>query len=266
MKRKFTDGIGSLGSIFSIGSKSIKLFAFLAFAGIGAANAQFGVYNGHDEPMVKGLNDPALRGPGANAQPIKNITVTPICPGMFNMNMVDMGFDKVLLEWNNGFNYDSLVFRFALSGSGVFREVRIPANPNPGQYFLQGLLAQTTYDISMCSVCSGGIRSGWSNTVTITTLNEPGPRYQNNVRNSHQLSMSPNPATNATNISFYSQTDSRYQIMIVSATGKEMYKRSVDVSMGQNSIQVDLTSFAPGLYFVRLGNGSVTSIEKLMVN
>ena len=54
--------------------------------------------------------------------------------------------------------------------------------------------------------------------------------------------------------------------MIVSATGKEMYKRSMDVSMGQNSIQVDLSSFAPGLYFVRIGNGSVTSIEKLMVN
>jgi Secretion system C-terminal sorting domain len=266
MKRNSTNSNASFRNMLSAGAKSIKLMMVLALAGTGIANAQFGAVPGEHDPMVKGLNDPILRNPGGNNMPIRNITITPICPGIQNLNVPDMSFDAVVMEWSNAFNYDSLVFRFALSGTNNYREIRIPGNPNPGRYFLQGLVAQTSYDFSIASVCGPGNQSAWSNSVTVTTLHEPAPRIQNNQRNYNQIRLNPNPANGSTAMSFYSPIDGVYQVLIVSSTGKEVFKRQFNCSMGQNIQQIDLSNFAPGLYFVRLGNGSETSIEKLMVN
>jgi len=265
MKRNSTNSNASFRNMLSAGAKSIKLMMVLALAGTGIANAQFGPVPVSPISIDKGM-DAEARNLGGNSMPIRNITITPICPGVQNLNIPDMSYDAVVMEWSNAFNYDSLVFRFGLSGSNNFREVRIPGNPNPGRYFLQGLIAQTTYDFSIASVCGTGNQSGWSNTVTITTLHEPAPRFQNNQRNYNQIRFNPNPASGSTAMSFYSPIDGVYQVLIVSSTGKEVFKKQFNCSMGQNIQQIDLSNFAPGLYFVRMGNGSETSIEKLMVN
>lgn len=271
MKKTITNLNMNLRDRFQNKVKSFKLLAVLAIASTSIANAQVPVSNNHDEvESSKSLVAPVQRNPGNAGTPVRNVTINPITATITSLNMVDMGHNKALVDWSNLSNFDSIFFRFSVSGSGIYRIIAISGNPNPGRYFIQGLLAQTTYDIEVATKI-GVNTSAWSAPLTVTTLIEPGPRFGNpdgdeNVQIIKEMISSPNPASDVAAIRFYSTVDNLpCNLTIANANGKPMYKNQFIANIGENDMEIDVNTWTPGVYMVRLSTNGFTGVIKLIV-
>ncbi len=271
MNKTITNLNMNLKDRFQQKAKAIKLFALMAIAGTTIANAQVPVSNNHDEvESSKPLVTPVQRNQGGIGTPIRNVTINPITATISALNMVDMGPHKVLVDWSNLATFDSIFFRFTVSGSGIYRIVTIGGNPNPGRYFIEGLLSQTTYDIEVATKI-GANTSAWSAPLTVTTLVEPGPRFGNPEGDEtpqviKELKSTPNPATDVASIRFNSTIDNLLcNISITSAAGKPVYKNQFYASLGENDIEIDLSTWTPGVYMVRVNTNGFTGVIKLIV-
>lgn len=270
MKKTFTTLNMNLKDRFQLKSKSIKLFAVMAFASTSIAYAQVPASNNLDEiETSKSLVTPIQRNPGGGT-PIRNVTINPIAATISGLNMVDMGPYKVLVDWSNLANFDSIFFRFSVSGSANYRIIGIVGNPNPGRYFIEGLLSQTTYEIEVATK-SGANTSTWSAPLTVTTLPEPTPRLGNpdgegNPRFFSEVKSLPNPASGSTTLTFLSNNDNvKYNLKITSTTGIHVYRQQFHASKGENVQVIDLSNITPGLYMLRLTSMGSSEMIKLVV-
>ncbi|MBL0339539.1 MAG: T9SS type A sorting domain-containing protein [Bacteroidetes bacterium] len=244
------------------------MLTVLAVTSTTIANAQIVINGGYEEVEVsKDQLAPVDRIAGSQIMPAKNIIGAPICPSINSLNMVDLGYDKVLVDWTSSLNFDSILFRFSVSGSLTSRIISIPGSPNPERYFIRGLLSQTTYDIEISTKC-GIIYSAWSAPITVTTLIEPGPKFSANAitNTEHNVKLVPNPADLFTKIKFNTNSDdSNVEIKVSTQAGRIIYSQSVITRLGLNEIPLDVSTFAPGIYFVSVTNERVTAVEKLVV-
>lgn len=268
MRTTATKEIKSIYNFFNSGKNAIKLFAILAVSTTSIANAQSLRSNSQDAMEVS--NDqfsPMEKNIGGQNIPVRNVVGTPICPAINSISMVDMGSDKALVKWNNPINFDSIFFRFAPSGSNLYRIVAIPGSPNPGRYFIQGLLSQTTYDIEVSTKC-GATNSTWSAPLTVTTFPEPGPRFgaATNPSNVFQLSVTPNPANDLIKINFISNNAHlNYNVRISDQSGRLLFNVNMASNLGTNVLPLNISSYAPGIYFVSVTSAKSTSVQKLIV-
>lgn len=268
MRTTATKETKKICNFFRSGKNAIKLFAILAVSTTSIANAQEIINNGNDEASpVKEQFSPVEKIIGGQNIPVRNVIGAPICPSINSLNMVDLGYNKVLVKWTNPINFDSIFFRFAPSGSNLYRIVAIPGSPNPGRYFIQGLLSQTTYDIEVSTKC-GATNSTWSSPLTVTTFVEPGPRFAGatNPSNVFQLSVTPNPANDLIKINFIStNTHLNYNIRIADQSGRLLFNVNIASNLGSNDIPLNISSYAPGIYFVSVTSAKSTSVQKLIV-
>src|SRR5688572_10602813 len=153
MKQKSTNIMDSL-FMKSFTAKVACLLFVLALTGINFTQAQRVTNSSQTDQEQSFVNE---RNPGT-VTPIRNnngVNIA-ICPTITAINMQDMGCDKALVTWTNTMNFDSILFRVTQFGTSNVRIVTIPGTPNPGRYFIQGLLPLTTYDIEASTICVGG--------------------------------------------------------------------------------------------------------------
>lgn len=260
MKQTTTNRMGSNVTGKNFTNIALRLFFVLALSGTSFTYAQQSLRNDlkltEDQP---GMNE---RNTGAGV--IKGISFTPqICPVLNSFSMLDMGFDKAILTWDNSANFDSILFRFGPTGSSTRRIVGIPGNPNPDRYFLMGLLSQTSYDIEISTICSSGGQSAWSTPITVLTLAEPAPRLTNSA-NTNLLTVNPNPVATITTISFMVASRGVQHVSIISSTGRIMYSLQVVPQTDKVMLNVDLSAYPSGIYVVRVSNLSGISNERLI--
>ncbi len=259
MKQTFTKGFSTPRKNFA--SMTLRIFMILALSGTTLSYAQQSLQNDSKVSISQtGINE---RNPG-NGIKQSSIIATQICPVMTGLRMLDMGFDKAILTWDNTASFDSILFRFAPTGSGVTREVGIRGNPNPDRYFLIGLLSQTSYDIEVSTVCQFTGRSAWSAPITVLTLAEPTPRLVNSASNNNIITINPNPASTFTNISFQVSNGTMQQVSILTSTGNLVYSKTFISNTDKVQLAVDVTTFNPGIYMVRVQNASGISVERLV--
>ncbi len=212
-------------------------------------------------------NAPGFNERNPSTNPIRNITVTPFCPAINSIQMVDMGFDKVLVDWTNMANFDSILFRVTNLSDHSITTISIDGNPNPGRYFIQGLTAVTTYEIEVSTICNTGIQSSWSSPITVTTL-QPRLAFGNDSqqRNTNRLTINPNPASTSTIIAFLVTGHGQQNVSITSTTGQEMMKTSVFPNVDKIEMVVDVSNYPAGIYVVKVSNSSGISVERLIVH
>lgn len=247
MKKTITKGMKNIKGFLLNNSKALKLFTLLAVSGSSIATAQVASRNGQNSAIA-------------------NAPISIACNPITAIDMVDLGYDKIITEWNNSMNYDSIFLRVTISGSVNSRIISLAGSPNPGGFIIQGLSSQTTYDVEISAKCGTNI-TPWSTPLTVTTLIEPGPRFSVSAQtNYHNLNLTPNPADQLTKISFTAQKSQlSFTIEIADQSGRMIYSQSVISRSGYNEIPVDITTLAPGLYFVTLTNEKYTSVKKLVV-
>ncbi len=259
MGQTFTKGFSTQTKDFA--SIALRIFMILALSGTTLSYAQQSLQNDSKfSASQTGINE---RNPG-NGIKQSSIIAAQICPVLTGLSMLDMGFDKAILTWNNTAVFDSILFRFGPTGSPVTREVGIRGNPNPDRYFLMGLLSQTSYDIEVSTVCPITGRSAWSAPITVLTLAEPTPRLTTPTNNNTVITINPNPASTLTNISFKATNGTLQQVSILSSTGMLVYSKTLIPNTDKVQLTVDVTTFNPGIYMVRVQNGSGITVERLV--
>ncbi len=258
MKQKATNSMENLKSNLRI----LGLCLVLAASGTSMTIAQHVMRPNivYDLEQVQNISNE--RNPSTG--PIRNITINQICPAITSIYMVDMGFDKALVEWDNMLNFDTILFRVTPQGSPNSRIITIDGTPNPGRYFIMGLLSQTTYDIEVSSVCSNGMSTPWSTPITVNTLS---PRFSSNnlQRNANRMHITPNPASVTARISFMVSAITPQQVTITSATGQEMFKSSILPNADKVEIDVNVANYPNGVYIVKVSNNTGISVERLIV-
>jgi hypothetical protein len=76
----------------------------------------------------------------------------------------------------------------------------------------------------------------------------------------NQISIYPNPAKDELNI--VSRTNSKLNIEIFDVAGASIYKESF---VNQAVLKIPLMNFANGVYFLKVNDGELTNIEKVLI-
>lgn len=77
-----------------------------------------------------------------------------------------------------------------------------------------------------------------------------------------KLLVSPNPATNNVTIALNSKLSGVFNVNIVDVTGKSIYTNSLEAN---STLNMDVTAFAKGVYFVKINNNKTQLVQKLIV-
>ena len=191
------------------------------------------------------------------------ITITPFCPMINNVNVIDKSHDLVILGWDNTANFTSITVRYALTGSTNYRSITFPGTPNPGRFTVTGLNSTTTYDFEISTVCpTTGQVSNWTRPITVTTFDVPTPRLSQ-IRNNTRILLTPNPATTTTVVSYQVPAGTVSQLVVLNLAGREVFKTQIISTEDKTQYTLDVSGYAPGLYFVKLSNRNGISSERL---
>ena len=97
--------------------------------------------------------------------------------------------------------------------------------------------------------------------VTNTTISKTNKSLGIHEEKELGLRVYPNPTENLLNFERTSYTINTVNVSIVSVNGQVLFTNSLELS---NKQTVDLTNFAPGVYFVNLQNEEVTDVIKVI--
>jgi len=62
----------------------------------------------------------------------------------------------------------------------------------------------------------------------------------------------PNPTIGSTTLQFETSTAGDYQVSVIDVTGRVMQSKNVSAVEGQNMHEIDLSTYAKGLYMIRM--------------
>src|SRR5690242_4940662 len=122
MKQTTTNRMGFASPGNSIRNNAMRLFMILALSGSSFTYAQR-VENSDIKP-VENQTSNGYRNPSAGTTR-GNPTSLSFAPTINALIMLDMGWDKAILSWNTTATFDSIIFRFAPTGSMITRTVGI---------------------------------------------------------------------------------------------------------------------------------------------
>ena len=78
------------------------------------------------------------------------------------------------------------------------------------------------------------------------------------------LQLSPNPVKNQLFLSFDNHRQEEVFIKILNAAGQVFYTQNLQLIMGKQTKQIDLSQFSKGLYFVQIANEKAISTKKIV--
>jgi hypothetical protein len=84
--------------------------------------------------------------------------------------------------------------------------------------------------------------------------------------NSQQIDLiiSPNPANDFTEIEFNCPVTEKYEISVINLLGQEIYQFPFSATKGANRLALDLSSFIPGNYFIRLRSNNFSATKQII--
>lgn len=81
----------------------------------------------------------------------------------------------------------------------------------------------------------------------------------------HEVIVYPNPATNTVNISYYNRSAASVTVSVYDINGRNIPAAASPFVAGKNILQLDVSGYAKGVYFVRISDGTVTEEKKLVI-
>ncbi|HMI77382.1 MAG TPA: T9SS type A sorting domain-containing protein, partial [Ferruginibacter sp.] len=75
----------------------------------------------------------------------------------------------------------------------------------------------------------------------------------------------PIPATTTVNVSFDAFTKGKATIIVSNQLGQEVIRKTVGVDNGINITSLDVSSLRPGIYSVRINNGTNVQVQRLQI-
>lgn len=82
---------------------------------------------------------------------------------------------------------------------------------------------------------------------------------------SNAIKMYPNPASSSVNVEFNSDKNETVKLIITDLSGKVVMQQSLNVTVGNNTLQADISQLAKGIYMAQLSGNNLMSPQKLIV-
>ena len=191
-----------------------------------------------------------------------NATITVLVQGTVDVSLIRLTAKAQnngnLIEWttasetnndyftlyssNNGTNYTAIATIKGAGNSSIAKQYQ-----NLDKTAANGLtyyrLTQTDYDGTTKQV--GTVAVSRNTNVFVSTLE-------------------PNPASNLVTVSFDTPKATTAQLNIHDVTGKVVYTQQLNTTAGNNSLNLDISHYASGIYFVSINTPNGTSTAKLL--
>jgi hypothetical protein len=145
--------------------------------------------------------------------------------------------------------------------SSLWQQVLVP---HPGRNFtISGLLPGRRYAArlrSNCTLCSftTGELSDFSSPIAFTT----GANKVAGSETLNSLRLYPNPTQGVLSLTFEASVSGAGSVKVIDVTGRLLQENSLIFSEGNNAIELDFSSLANGIYWVRLEQGEFTQSVK----
>lgn len=79
------------------------------------------------------------------------------------------------------------------------------------------------------------------------------------------VSMYPNPASNNVNVEFSTDKNETVKLIITDLSGKVVMQQAFNATVGNNTLQADISHLAKGIYMAQLSGSNLMSPQKLIV-
>lgn len=107
-----------------------------------------------------------------------------------------------------------------------------------------------------------GFISNWSEERSFLV----NPQGVNDIFNSNNLSIYPNPSSGMVNIDFNYFAQSRVEVKVFDLVGKTIFNQELDFDQGLSTKIIDLTKFNEGIYLIELKTDEDTYTGKIFIN
>ena len=172
------------------------------------------------------------------------------CDAPTNLQVSNITHNSATASWTPGGNETAWNIQYKLQSASQWQE----ANVQTPSYDIEGLTANSTYDVRVKAICSADNQSDFVNT-TFTTLVDA----INDVTLAQNISLMPNPADNYIELSINSNVEVK-EAVVYNAFGQMIQK----VELNDNHARIDLSDMAAGMYFVRVNSDNVSATKKFI--
>lgn len=169
---------------------------------------------------------------------------------------------SAILAWGNTMAMDTVRIRVTNIATGSIRVIILNYNPSNGQYQLKGLHSNTTYKVEVKGKCSTGAIGTWSTPVTFTTSVLSSRVDDGGI---FQLVGYPNPTSDVLSYTFSTEEKADYVLNVTDLSGRTIIQETRNAQQGENTSDINVTSFAKGIYIMTIQIGTETSRFKFTV-
>ena len=172
------------------------------------------------------------------------------CNAPTNLQVNSITQTSATITWTAGGNENAWNVQYKLQSSQQWQE----ANVQQTTYTIEGLTANSTYDVRVKAVCAADNQSDFVSTTFTTT----GVGIDN-ITLANSISLMPNPADNYIELRINSNVEVK-EAVVYNAFGQTIQT----VQLTENHARIDLSNMATGMYFVRVNGEGVTATKKFI--
>jgi hypothetical protein len=172
------------------------------------------------------------------------------CDAPTGLTVGNITENTATVTWTPGGNETAWNVQYKLQSASQWQE----ANVQQPSYDIEGLTANSTYDVRVKAICAADNQSDFV-TGTFTT---EGVGIDN-VTLTNSISLMPNPADNYIELSVNSNVEVK-EAIVYNAFGQMIQT----VQLTENHARIDLSNMAAGMYFVRVNGEGVTATKKFI--
>ena len=161
---------------------------------------------------------------------------------------------NLTIDWEGSAPLYRLIYNVGYGWTNVY--------PTSSEYSIPNVSIGTNVTFYIRSICDDETNffSSWS-LGTYTTVS--GERLLQEI--SLDVNVYPNPTNGLFNISFDEAVDQPIDILLVDAFGKEVYNKRFDINFRKKVIDIDISSFAKGIYILKLICDDIVKSERIIL-
>jgi len=213
------------------------------------------IYDGYTPPQYNGHNgkidDLRIYNRALSQAEINTLTVLPVKLNFFNASIKD---NKVTLHWQTALEQNSQAFDIQRSIDGVnFIDI--------GRVAAAGS-SNTALNYSYTDKLPASFQHLKTIYYRLKSVDIDGRFTISHIvsvkldADEIQLLVFPNPAKEMLNVQINNRQKGDAVLLVTDATGRQVFKKEIQLSEGNNTIPVYISLFKPGVYIVSLINGS----------
>ena len=166
------------------------------------------------------------------------------------LNITNITMHTATMSWTAGGSETAWKVGYKLTTASQWQEATVQQTT----YEIEGLTANSTYDVRVKAICAADNESDFIST-TFTTI----PDAINEVTLAQSISLMPNPADNYIELRVNSNVVVK-EVVVYNAFGQMLQT----IQLTDNHARIDLNNVASGMYFVKVNGEGVMATKKFI--